>query len=242
MTSETKKILIALTSRERLGESDKPTGYWLSEVTHFYEVLEEAGYEMVFVSPEGGEAPMDPNSREERDSANSTYLNDSEFMDGVTDTLEPEEVDPSEYIAIYYPGGHGPMWDIATDERIADIAREIYERNGVVAAVCHGPAGLLPIELTSGEPLLSGKTVTGVSNLEEWFTRKKKYMPFLLEDALEEKAERYTKSLLPSLANVEVTDRVVTGQNPRSASKVAERTLELLEETKDQRVERVVSS
>jgi putative intracellular protease/amidase len=225
-----KKILMVVTNHGTLGDSGKPTGYWLSEVTHFYEVVARAGYDVDFVSPRGGKAPLDPISRKLDDPANQAFLEDSRLMEMLDQTLAPDEVRWEDYAAIYYVGGHGPIWDVGGDEKIADIARRIYESNGIVSAVCHGSVGLLNIKDAAGELLLQGKTITGFSNLEERLVRKSKWMPFLLESELKERGAKYTKGL-PGLNHVEVSDRVVTGQNPRSARGVAEEVVRLLEQT-----------
>ena len=224
---ELKKVLIVLTNHAS-HTSGKPTGYWLSELTHFYAVLHAAGIEMDFASPKGGEPPMDPASREGTDVASSACLADPEFMQKLQHTKNPSEVNAAEYCAVYYPGGHGPMWDLATDKSIAAISAVVYEHQGIVSAVCHGPAGLLPIILVDGTPLLAGKTVAGFSNMEERLSGKTAEVPFLLEDALRNVAKKYTKAFLPFNSHVEVDGRVVTGQNPKSAKGVAEALLSLL--------------
>ncbi|MDP2664393.1 MAG: type 1 glutamine amidotransferase domain-containing protein, partial [bacterium] len=138
------------------------------------------------------------------------------------------QVRSEDYDAVYYPGGHGPMWDLADNKALAAFTREIYEKNGVVSAVCHGVAGLLPVTLSNGKLLLEGKKVTGFSNMEERLVQKDKWVPFLLETALREKAEKYAKHLLPGFSHVVVDGRVVTGQNPNSTKRVALETLKLL--------------
>ncbi|HEU0022762.1 MAG TPA: type 1 glutamine amidotransferase domain-containing protein [Dehalococcoidia bacterium] len=221
------KILIVLTSHDTLGESGQPTGYWLSELTHFHHVVTEAGYEADFVSPAGGEAPVDPISLKLNDPINKGFMESPELVFKIKNTLTPEKVNAADYLAIYYVGGHGPMWDIATHDKIADIAKVIYENHGVVSAVCHGSAGLLNIRLSSGKLLLEGKKVTGFCNLEERLVRKNRWVPFSLEAELKKKAAAYTKKL-PTLENVEVSERLVTGQNPKSARAVAEKVVTLL--------------
>lgn len=223
-----KCVLIVLTSHVTHA-SGKPTGYWLSEVTHAYAVFQNAGYRVDFMSPRGGEAPMDPASRNTTDSVNAEYLGNAAFVETLVHTKKPSDVDAHAYAAIYYPGGHGPMWDLAKDTQVAQIATQIYEHGGVVSAVCHGPAALLPITLTNGERLLKGKTVAGFANIEERLSGKVTEVPFLLQDALRSAAGRYTKSWLPFAAHVEVDGRLVTGQNPKSAKGVAEEVVRLLQ-------------
>jgi putative intracellular protease/amidase len=223
-----KKILMVVTNHDTLGDSGKPTGYWLSEVTHFYDVVAKAGYQVDFVSPRGGKAPLDPISLKLDDPANKEFMEDPQLTARLESTLSPEEVSWEDYAAIYYVGGHGPIFDVATDDKTADIARRIYEANGIISAVCHGSVGLLNIKDSSGDPILKGHTITGFSNLEERLVRKSKWMPFLLESQLKERGAKYTKKL-PGLTHVEVSGRLVTGQNPRSARAVAEEVVNLLE-------------
>ena len=205
------KILIVLTSHGQFN-SGAPTGYWLSEVTHFYAVITAAGFSADFISPAGGAAPMDPASRDSKALAT--------IQARVQTTLTPKQINPSQYAAIYYPGGHGPLWDLTTNLEIATIARKIYEAGGIVSAVCHGPAGLLPITLSNGNHLLTGKVVTGFSKFEERLAGKITEVPYILEEKLRGLAKRYTKALLPYLSHVEVDGRLITGQNPTSAKAV----------------------
>jgi putative intracellular protease/amidase len=227
-TGHESKILVVLTNHDKLGASGLATGCWLSELTHFLEVIAGTGLKTDFMSPEGGEPPLDPSSLNFKDPVNSKWWHDGVFREKMAHTLTPEAIRPEQYAAIYYPGGHGPMWDLSKDLRVAAIARTIYERGGIVAAVCHGPAGLLPIRLSDNQPLLQGRTVTGFSNLEERLVRKAKYMPFLLENELRKQAGRYTRSFLPGMAHVEVDGRLITGQNPKSAGPVGLALIELL--------------
>ena len=215
-----KKILIFLTNCGEFSASRKPTGFWLSELTHFYDVVRGAGFAADIASPKGGEAPIDPASKTTRDPVNKKYLEDGEFLEKITHTLKPSQISARDYAAIFFPGGHGPMYDLAQDRRIAGITRALYENGGLVAAVCHGSAALLPVELSNGEHLLAGKTVAGFTNLEELLVGRKRYMPFLLEDRLKSFAN-YTKGF-PFLPHVAVDGRLITGQNPGSAKKVAE--------------------
>jgi putative intracellular protease/amidase len=225
-----KKILIVLTSHDTLGDSGKPTGYWLSEVSHFYDVVTKAGYEVDFVTPGGGKAPLDPISVKLNDPVNREFMENPQLTARLDNTLSPNEVRWEDYAAVYYVGGHGPIWDVATDEKIAEIAGRILENNGVISAVCHGSAGLLNIRDSKGEPLLKGKKITGFSNLEERLVRKSKWVPYLLESELKQRGAEYTKAL-PGFTHVEVSGRVVTGQNPRSAKAVAEEVVRLLDQS-----------
>src|SRR3989338_292049 len=133
-----KKVLVVLTNHGVLGASGKKTGCYLSELTHFYSILKKAGYGMDFVSPKGGEVPIDPGSMNVKDAVNKECMEDSEFLSKLRESYAPNQVRPEDYVAVYYPGGHGPMWDLADNATLARITREVYENKGVVSAVCHG--------------------------------------------------------------------------------------------------------
>ncbi len=218
-----KKILFVVTSHDQKGSTGEKTGYYLSEVSHPWEILHSAGYEIDFVSPKGGKAPVDGFDME--DPVNKEFWNNSTYRNKVENTLKPSEVNPKDYVAIHYAGGHGTMWDFADNNEIAEIARQIYENNGVVSAVCHGPAGLVNIKLSSGEYLVSGKKVNAFTNEEEVAVKLDKVVPFLLESKLIERGAKFEKSGLWQ-KHITVDQRLVTGQNPQSAKGVGEATLQ----------------
>jgi putative intracellular protease/amidase len=219
------RVLFVLTSHDTLGNTGKETGFYLPEVTHPYDVFEQAGIEVDFVSPKGGKAPMI--GIDLQDPLNQAFLSDSAKMTKVEQTLIPEEIEPIRYDAIFYAGGHGTMWDFPNHEQLAQIAAAIYEQGGVVGAVCHGPAGLVNIKLSDGRGLVAGKTVASFTNEEEVAVSLAGVVPFLLESTLIERGATHTKA--PNFqAHVEVSDRLVTGQNPASAKGVAEQTIALL--------------
>lgn len=218
-TSPKKKALIVVTSHDRLGDTGKPTGYYLPEVSHPYYALVDAGLEVEVGSPQGGEAPMDQGSRDLRDPVNARMLETAADRARLEQTIPLADADPARYDAILFAGGHGTMWDFRGNPDIQRLAAAIYERGGVVAAVCHGPAALVDVKLASGEHLVRGKRVTGFSNDEEDAAELTSVMPFLLEDALVERGGLYEKAGL--WQEKVVTDgRVVTGQNPASAAAV----------------------
>ncbi|MBW6490331.1 MAG: type 1 glutamine amidotransferase domain-containing protein [Lentimicrobium sp.] len=220
-----KKILFVVTSHDKKGENGGPTGYYLSEVTHPWDVLHSAGYEIDFVSPQGGKAPVDAFNLE--DSVNRRFWENSFYRHKVENTLKPSEVNASGYIAIHYAGGHGTMWDFADNIEIAEIARQIYENNGVISAVCHGPAGLVNIKLANGSYLVDGKKINAFTNEEEIAVQLDKVVPFLLETKLIERGAVFEKSGIWQ-KHVTVDQRLVTGQNPASALGVGEAMLEEL--------------
>ena len=220
-----KKILFVLTSHDKKGDTGKKTGYYLSEVTHPWNILHGAGYEIDFVSPKGGKAPVDGFTMD--DPVNKKFWDNRYYRNKVENTMTPSEVDPSAYVAIHYAGGHGTMWDFADNKELAAIAAKIYENNGVVSAVCHGPAGLVNIKLSNGKYLVDGKQINAFTNEEEVEVGLEDVVPFLLESKLIERGAIFEKSGLWQ-AHVAVDHRVVTGQNPQSAEGVGKAVLKLL--------------
>ncbi|HEM5030266.1 TPA: type 1 glutamine amidotransferase domain-containing protein [Streptococcus suis] len=212
-----KKALIILTNIEQYGEHERLTGLWLSELTHFYDELVKAGYEADFVSPKGGYVPLDPHSLTMIDAVDRTYYNDADFRNrALGQTLRPEQVTATDYDLIYYTGGHGVMWDFPQSMEIAELASQIYQNGGLVTAVCHGVAGLLPIKDEAGQPLIEGKVVTGFTNQEEELNGTADLVPFLTETALREKGAKVEIGIAFSPV-VRQDDRILTGQNPQSA-------------------------
>lgn len=217
-----KKVLFVVTSHDKLGETGEPTGYYLGEVTHPWHVLSEARYEIDFVSPKGGNPPYYGANAD--DPVNQKFLADKKYQAKMQHTLTPSEVNPAEYAAILYAGGHGTMWDFADNTALAAIAQAIYENNGIVSAVCHGPAGLVNIKLNNGRYLVDGKKINAFTNEEEIAIKLDKVVPFSLESTLIERGAKFEKSGLWQ-PHVTVDQRVVTGQNPQSAHGVGEAVL-----------------
>jgi putative intracellular protease/amidase len=219
------KILVVLTSHDTLGNTGKETGFYLPEVSHPVAVFDRAGLTVEYVSPKGGKAPMIGIDRD--DPLNVAFLENPGKMAQVENTLRPAEVNPADYAAIFYAGGHGTMWDFPENAELAAIATQIYEQGGVVGAVCHGPAALVNIQLNHGEYLVNGKTVSTFTNGEEAAVGLTEVVPFLLEDKLAERGATIVKAD-NFQAQVSVSDRLVTGQNPASAAGVGEKIVALL--------------
>jgi putative intracellular protease/amidase len=220
-----KKILFVVTNHDKVGNTENPTGYYLSEVSHPWKVLTDAGYEVDFVSPEGGKAPVDGFDLE--DSVNKLFWEDEAYQAKIGDTLKPSEVDFKNYSAIYYAGGHGTMWDFPDNAEIAAIARGIYEAGGIVSGVCHGPSGFVNLKLSNGKYLVDGKKINSFTDEEEKSVNLENVVPFLLESKLIERGAIFEKSGLWQ-AHVTVDQRVVTGQNPQSAEGVGKAILQEL--------------
>jgi putative intracellular protease/amidase len=212
-----RKILLALTSTEDLGDTGRKTGFYISEAAHPYQVFKAAGFDVDFVSVQGGQPPQD--GLKEDDPQQRAFL-DAEGA-RLKETPSPAAVDASQYEAIFYVGGHGTMWDFPDSEGLAKLAADIYENGGVVAAVCHGPAGLVNIKLSDGSYLVDGKRVNSFTNDEEEAVGLAGTVPFLLRTKLEERGAQWEGG--EKFAEYAVADqRLVTGQNPASAAKVAE--------------------
>lgn len=228
---ELKKILFVVTSHDEKGNTGEKTGYYLGEVSHPWDVLHSAGYEIDFVSPQGGKAPVD--AFDMKDAINKKFWDNDLYRNKIENTKKPSEINPDDYVSIHYAGGHGAMWDFADNSEIAAIAQQIYENNGVVSAVCHGPAGLVNIKLNDGSYLVDGKKVNSFTNEEEIRVNLENVVPFLLEDQLIERGAIFEKSE-PFTDHVVADQRLVTGQNPQSAKSVGQATLnELKKISKD---------
>lgn len=223
-----KKALIVLTNIEQYGEHERLTGLWLSELTHFYDELVKVGYEADFVSPKGGYVPLDPHSLTMMDDVDRTYYRNATFRNrALGQTLRPEEVKATDYELIYYTGGHGVMWDFPESVEIAELASQIYQNGGLVTAVCHGVAGLLPIKDEDGQPLIEGKVVTGFTNQEEELNGTADLVPFLTETALREKGAKVEIGTAFSPV-VRQDNRILTGQNPQSARALGQTVVSML--------------
>ncbi|MGL4818469.1 MAG: type 1 glutamine amidotransferase domain-containing protein [Bacilli bacterium] len=225
-----KKILVVVTNVAKYETTERPTGLWLGEAVHFVHVMEEAGYSIDYASAKGGYTPIDPHSLS-NDFMTPTdwkYYTDHHFMNLLGNTIAAKDVDPSQYDAVYFTGGHGVMWDFPEDSTMQSVVRDIYENGGVVSAVCHGVAGLLNIKLADGINMIDGVTVTGFANSEERAIGLDTVVPFLTEDELTKRGGRYVQG--DDWAPFAVTDRrIVTGQNPASGSAVAQEVLKLLQ-------------
>ncbi len=222
-----KHVLFVVSGHTELGDTGKKTGYFLSEVTHPWHVITEAGFTVDFVSPKGGAVEMDPKSNKLDDPINKQFMDDPKNVEALATTMSPGDIDPSMYSAIYFAGGHGAMWDFPNNAQLADAAAKIYEAGGVVAAVCHGPAGLVNIKLSNGEYLVKGKKVAAFTNSEEAAVELTDTVPFLLETKLVERGATHVPAA-DFQEQVVVDQRLVTGQNPASATGAGKAIVELL--------------
>ena len=221
-----KKVLIPVTNHATLGTTDQANGTYAPEITHVIHVLNDAGIDYDITSIKGGKAPM-YGVDAEGDEVNAKVLADDDFSARMNNTIPVSQIDISAYDAIFYPGGFGLLSDLASDTQVAELAARHYQSGGILAAVCHGPAALLPITLDNGEKLLAGKSVTGFTREEEVDFGTINDIPFLLEEALARSAARYSK-VQPWNELVIEDERLITGQNPASAHAVGMALVKLL--------------
>jgi putative intracellular protease/amidase len=223
------KIIFVLTSHDQLGDTGQKTGFWLEEFAAPYYVLKDANADITLASPKGGQPPLDPKSDEAafQTAATERFKNDAEAQAALASTLKLSDVSADDYDAVFYPGGHGPLWDLALDTDSIALIETMLSSAKPVAAVCHAPAVLLNAKAPDGSPLVAGKSVTGFSNSEEDAVQLTAVVPFLLEDALKSKGGSYSKA--DDWHPYAITDgNLITGQNPASSEAVAKAVLEML--------------
>ncbi len=226
----TKKVLIIVTNHEEYPTRDDKTGLWLTELTHFYDVMISAGLHIDIASPKGGPTPLDERSLGwlYMDQSAKSHLNNPEFKAMLSNTLDAKALSADEYVAIYFAGGHGTMWDFRDNADLKRLAEGIYNQGGYVTSVCHGAAALLNLQSSDGKPLVAGKQITGFSNTEEWLAGLTDEVPFSLEHALRALGADYDKTLLPFVSYAISDGRLITGQNPSSGKAVANELLKKL--------------
>lgn len=223
--ADTNRILIIVTSAGEYETVGFRTGLWLGELTHFYDVAEQAGFELTIASIDGGHVPIDPESLAHDvlgELGTDKRYADREFMNLLENTTSVAEIDVDDYDAIYLTGGHGVMFDFSQSDRLAALIGEFAETGKVVSAVCHGPAGLLSAKLSNGQYLIDGKDLTGFSWPEEELAQREQAVPYSLQDELKQRGAKYTLADKPFDTYVIEDGRLVTGQNPGSAKAVAD--------------------
>jgi putative intracellular protease/amidase len=223
------KVLFVLTSHDELGNTGKKTGFWVEEFAAPYYVLQDAGVDVTLASPKGGQPPIDPKSAEPDAQTEATrrFDQDKVTQQRLANTLRLSEVRAEDYDAIFYPGGHGPLWDLSVDPDSIALIEAFYRQQKPVAAVCHGPAVLAPARSPEGEPLVKGKRVTGFTNTEEEAVQLTHIVPFLVEDRLQELGGTFSKAA--DWQPYVVRDGLlITGQNPASSEPAAEELLRIL--------------
>lgn len=222
------KILMVLTSHDRLGDTGRKTGFWLEEYAAPYYTFLDAGAAVTVASPKGGQPPLDPVSDTPEGQTDLTrrFKQDPAAQEVLARTLVLSEVKATDYDAVFYPGGHGPMWDLAEDPHSIALIEAFYNAGKPVAAVCHAPGVLHRVKF-QGQPIVKGKRVTGFTNDEEEAVHLTRVVPFLVEDELKRLGGRYEKAA--NWASLAITDgRLITGQNPASSKAGAQALLKLL--------------
>jgi putative intracellular protease/amidase len=216
------KILMVLTSHDQLGTTGKKTGFWLEEFAAPYYVFKDSGAEITLVSPKGGQPPLDPKS-DERDfqtAATERFKADKQAQAALAQTVKLSEISPADYDALFYPGGHGPLWDLAEDKNSIALIETMHGQGKPVSAVCHAPGVLRHAKSPDSSPLVRGKSVTGFSNSEESAVGLTDVVPFLVEDELQKNGGNYSKGA--DWQSYIVRDgNLITGQNPASSEAVA---------------------
>ena len=223
------KILIVLTSHSELGNTGKKTGFWVEEFAGPYYELADAGAEITLASPKGGQPPIDPKSEEAEAQTKFTqrFDKDEPLKQKLAHTLKLSSVKASDYDAVFYPGGHGPLWDLTKDANSIALLEAFQQQGKPMALVCHAPCALLNVKLPNGDPLIKGKNVTGFSDTEEVGVKLTKVVPLLLEDELKKAGGLYSKG--PDWGvHVQTDGLLITGQNPASSAEAAKALLTLL--------------
>ncbi|PCJ58705.1 MAG: type 1 glutamine amidotransferase domain-containing protein [Rhodospirillaceae bacterium] len=223
------KVLIVLTSHDRLGDTGNKTGYWKEEFATPYYALIDAGVDVTLATPKGGEAPLDPNSEAPDFATNATVRldKDQKTQESLKNTVRLDEVNQSDFDAVFYPGGHGPLWDLADDQNSIKLIESFHEAGKPIATVCHASAALIKARGKDGEPLVRDKSITGFTNSEEAAVGLTEVVPFLLEDELQRVGGKFQKDgdFIPHVVQ---DGLLITGQNPASSGPVAEALLKVL--------------
>ncbi len=217
------KILMVLTSHDQLGDTGKKTGFWLEEFAAPYYAFVDAGADITLASPKGGQPPLDPKSDEADAQTDDTrrFQGDEQAKQALANTYPLGEVDPYNFNAVFYPGGHGPLWDLAEDKDSITLLESFYASNKPIGTVCHAPGVLKHVKAPDGHPVVKGKRVTGFSNSEEDAVGLTDVVPFLVEDMLKANGGDYSKG--DDWASYVVEDgHLVSGQNPASSAAAAE--------------------
>ena len=225
------KVLMVLTSHDQMGDTGHKTGFWLEEFTAPYYVFRDAGADITIASPKGGQPPIDPNSETEDVLTETTrrFQQDAHAKEALASTKKLADVDMNDYDALFYPGGHGPLWDLVNDDKSVALIKAAYEQDKVIGAVCHAPAVFRDVEIKPGQNLVGVRNVTGFSNSEEETVGLTNVVPFLLEDMLKEKTATYTcgDDFTPHIV---VDGKLITGQNPPSSEGTAKAVMQALQQ------------
>jgi len=222
----TKKILMVLTSHDELGNTGKKTGFWVEEFAAPYYAFIDAGVAVTLATPKGGEAPIDPTSTlaDFQTSATTRFDGDDDAQAKIANTVQLSTLNEVDFDGVFYPGGHGPLWDLTDNKDSINLIESFLKASKPVAAVCHASAALLNVKRTSGDFAIKGKAITGFTNSEEAAVQLTEVVPFLLEDELIKRGGEYQKTQ-DWHAFVVQDDLIITGQNPASSALTAEKLL-----------------
>ncbi|AXK72191.1 type 1 glutamine amidotransferase domain-containing protein [Lysobacter sp. TY2-98] len=223
------KILMVLTSHDRLGDTGEKTGFWLEEFAAPYYVFKDAGFDVALASPKGGQPPLDPRSDapDAQTDATRRFAGDDAAKQALANTAKLAGLQASEYDAVFYPGGHGPLWDLVSDPHSISLIQSTYAAVKPLGLVCHAPGVLRDAKAIDDAPLVQGRKVTGFTNSEEEAVGLTKVVPFLVEDMLKAKGGRYEKGA-DFASHVVIDGNLVTGQNPASSADAANALIALL--------------
>lgn len=217
-----RKVLIVETNVQNYQGTDEATGLWLGETIEFVNEIQKYGIDVDYVSPKGGYVPIDPRSMKYVDKEiMDTYRHQQFIINGLSNTKKPIDINPKDYVAIYYTGGHGVMWDFPDNQELQKIASEIYANNGYILSVCHGIAGLFNILDEDGNYVISGKKITGFTTSEEILSGMKRKVPFLNQKVAEQRKATFVKKRFYKEFALK-DGHIITGQNPFSVKAVAE--------------------
>ncbi|WP_394018520.1 type 1 glutamine amidotransferase domain-containing protein [Anaerococcus cruorum] len=218
-----KKVLVVMTNTDHYGNDSEKTGLWLAEATEFGDKLKRNGIKVDYVSPEGGQVPLDPRSMKKPYASKKDFdiLNSLDFKTrALKNSLKPSDINPDDYFAIYYTGGHGVLWDFPKNRELIKIAETIYNTGGYICSVCHGVVGLLNIKDSNDNYLIDGRYITGFTDQEEILGGKKEKVPYSAEQEAKIRGANFLKTL-PYTPNAVKCGRLITGQNPFSGRAVA---------------------
>ena len=223
------KVLFVVTSHDDLGNTGKKTGFWVEEFAAPYYSFKDAGFDVTVATPKGGQAPIDPSSEvpDAQTAATERYYKDEEVQKIIANTQKLSEQKADDFDAVFYPGGHGPLWDLVNDKDSQQLILDFYNSEKPIGAVCHAPGVFKNVAFENGEPFVKGKNVTGFSNTEEAAVQLTDVVPFLVEDELQKLGGHYTKTDDWGVHVVE-DGLLITGQNPASSEAVAEKLIALL--------------
>ncbi len=236
-----RKILAVATNSNAINRVGKQTGLWLSELTHFIDVVTKAGFEVEIASPLGGEIPIDESrhsiGKQMKDSVNNMLMSTPKFRQSLKSSVSVESINVSEYEAIYLAGGHGAAFDFRQSEALQLKLSEFYSAKKLLSGVCHGVAGFIDTKDAFGNIIVRNKKITGFSNFEDKLAEWAEYLPFLLESELKNVGAIYRKNIIPFTSRVEIDANLITGQNPSSVKAVGKAVVRMLQ--KSCRYERV---